>query len=221
MKRARCLLIPVALTAVIVASGCYTKVIPPSDEGYVRAGRHSDCADCHGKYQQYSGDYFSAPYPEYWRDHYDYASYYVYPWWRSDNECAYLCEDHDNSLASSRDSKFDHREIEDEPGSPYDNDEYYDPYPADVIIVPPLPYYPSTGGYGSTQSSRPGSDDNSTRTRDTDSGSSGQKETRRTPQGDTVAQNGNNSQAENGGQTGGESNGDQNMKRSRGKGGGR
>jgi hypothetical protein len=219
MKRALCLLIPVALLTVIVAPGCYTKVIPPSDEGYHRAGRLSDCADCHGRYQEYSSDYFSAPYPEYWQNHYDYASYYVYPWWRSDYECAHLCEDH--AYASSHDSKFDRRDLPSEPDLPYD-DEYWDPYPEDILIIPPPVFYPDFGGYGgSVPATRTETNSDAPRIKDTNSGSSGQKETRRTPRGETVARNSDNPPEENTGRTGRESKGNQNIKRSRGRGGGR
>lgn len=153
MKRALYLLIPAAFMLAIMAPGCYTVVMHPSDEGGYHAEQTSDCVRCHTDYHEYPYGYYYSPYPSYWWDYSDYAYYYAYPWWWSYYDYPYLPGDYHYS-GTSGGTKFDRREGPREPAAPpystrskddYQPDDYLQPGYYDHSTGQMQPTTPSTG----------------------------------------------------------------------------
>jgi len=136
MKRALYFLIPAAFILAIMAPGCYTVVMHPSDEGGFQADQTSDCTRCHGDYQEYPYGYYYAPYPSYWWEHSDYAYYYAYPWWWSYYDYPYLPGDYHYSGTSKSGTKFDRREGPGEPAAPPYSTRSKDEDSRDDYLVP-------------------------------------------------------------------------------------
>jgi len=153
MKRALYFLIPAAFILTILAPGCYTVVMHPSDEGGYHADQQSDCTRCHGDYHEYPYGYYYSPYPSYWWDHSDYAYYYAYPWWWSYYDYPYMTGDYNYGGASGGGTKFDRREGQSEPAPPpYSRskgtdyrDDYYMPGPDSYPSGELQPTSPNTG----------------------------------------------------------------------------
>jgi len=159
MRRALYLLIAAAFILVVVAPGCYTVLIHPADEGSTYYARQtSDCVRCHGDYAEYPYGYYYSPYPDYWWNHRDYASYYAYPWWWSHYDYPYLDEDYEPGEISESRTKFGRREARPGPVPPphstRDRDRWdsnYDPVRPGLYDLPSDLNTPSGGGTGATR----------------------------------------------------------------------
>jgi hypothetical protein len=152
MRRALYLLIPAAFILAVIAPGCYTIVMHPSDEGRYHTDQTSDCVGCHVDFDEYPYGYYYSPHPNYWWDYDNYAYYYAYPWWWGYYDYPYVTGEYDYEGQSGRDTKFNRREVPQGPAPPPYSGPFpeLDPYPTPPHSPPTYPnpdqdYDPSTG----------------------------------------------------------------------------
>lgn len=176
MRRAVNLLVPIIFILAVIAPGCYTVIVHPTDEGGYKANQTSDCVRCHDDYHSYPYGYYYSPYPSYWWEHDRYGYYYAYPWWWSYYEYPYLGDDYGyQDHSAGRSTKFDRREVSRQPAPPPHSIQA-DPRFGDELRPGmydlPAGYYPgtTTGSDGTGNVSRPSSESSDSTSRSRDSG---------------------------------------------------
>jgi uncharacterized protein YceK len=84
MRRTAIAVALLAVSVLLLTTGCYTVLRHPTGSEIVQEGQYyRSCADCHADaayYHPYGHRYYN-----YGRSHYGWSGYYGYPWWYNDN----------------------------------------------------------------------------------------------------------------------------------------